>query len=239
MILILGGTTDTHKFIENANLKANFIITVTTDYGSALYKKKYGQKVIKINFNSTLLHSFIKEHKITKIIDTTHPYALEISQLAKTCADELHIDYIYAKRKLLETEFLDIINSYEKAFLFKNYREIANYLKTANYKCIFFTIGVKNLHVFKDFIYKSYVRILPDIESIKTCLGLGTEQKRIIAMQGPFTTLLNCALIDTFNIDCMITKCSGKAGGFYEKFEAARSKNIDILVVPMPETRLP
>lgn len=238
MILILGGTTDTHKFIENTHLKTNFIITVATDYGFLLYKKKYGNNVIKINFNKELLQSFIEEHKITKIIDTTHPYATDISQLAKSCADELNIDYIYAKRKLLEAEFLEVINSYERAFLFKNYREITNYLKTANYKCIFFTIGVKNLHIFKDFMYKSYVRILPDVESIKKCLQLGIEQKRIIAMQGPFTTLLNCALIDTFKIDCMISKCSGKAGGLYEKIEAARLKQIDILLVPMPERTL-
>jgi precorrin-6x reductase len=50
-------------------------------------------------------------------------------------------------------------------------------------------------------------------------------------MQGPFSTALNCALIDTFNIDCIISKCSGKSGGFYEKLEAAKIKQIDLVLI--------
>ena len=55
-------------------------------------------------------------------------------------------------------------------------------------------------------------------------------------MQGPFSQALNEALIDEFDIKCMVTKASGSAGGFMEKVAAAQSRGIDLIVIDRPVT---
>ena len=233
-MLILGGTTETHKFIEKTALKDNYIISVATTYGFHLYKQLYGERVIKIRFDKASLKDFINTYAITHIVDTTHPYAEEITNIAKACAKEMHINYVFAKRDSISTDDLKGILTYDRAYIFNTYNEIISFLESKNYNNILFTIGVKNIDYFKNFLNKSYVRILPDIASIQKCLDLGLEQRRIIAMQGPFSTDLNCALIDAFNIDCLVSKCSGKSGGFYEKSKAAQIKQIDLVLIHSP-----
>lgn len=55
--------------------------------------------------------------------------------------------------------------------------------------------------------------------------------KHILALQGPFSTQLNEALIDQYDIRCLVTKKSGAAGGFIEKIAAAKNKNIPVYIV--------
>ena len=50
-------------------------------------------------------------------------------------------------------------------------------------------------------------------------------------MQGPFTLDMNEALIDMYDISVMVTKQSGIAGGFFEKAEAAKNKDIPLFVI--------
>jgi hypothetical protein len=55
-------------------------------------------------------------------------------------------------------------------------------------------------------------------------------------MQGPFTEGMNEALIDMYDISVMVTKQSGVTGGFFEKAEAAKKKNIPLFVIGLPES---
>ena len=69
-----------------------------------------------------------------------------------------------------------------------------------------------------------YVRVLPGLESISLCMHNDITGKHILALQGPFSTQLNEALIDQYDIRCLVTKKSGAAGGFIEKIAAAKNK---------------
>ena len=53
-------------------------------------------------------------------------------------------------------------------------------------------------------------------------------------MQGPFSEGLNAALWRDQRIDCVVTKDSGEAGGFFAKAKAAAALNIPLLVVKRP-----
>ncbi|WP_025209390.1 precorrin-6A reductase [Hippea sp. KM1] len=222
MILILGGTSDTHKVVDS--LKEPYIITVATDYGFSVFFRLYGERVKRIRFTEESLRGFIEKHGIDRIIDTTHPYAKEISRIARSVSSYMGIPYENRKRKL-SVEF-----DYEGIFLAKDIEQAKEFLKN-NCNRILFTIGSKPLDEFVDFKDRGYFRILPYSSSIDRCLKLGIEPKRIIAMQGPFSVKLNEALIDEFGIDCLVSKNSGKAGGLDSKIEAARRKNIRVVML--------
>ena len=59
----------------------------------------------------------------------------------------------------------------------------------------------------------------------------------MICMQGPFSVKANRAMLKEFHADFLVTKVSGKNGGFSEKIEAARlAQATDIAIVP-PDDR--
>ena len=53
------------------------------------------------------------------------------------------------------------------------------------------------------------MRVLPGLESISLCMHNDITGKHILALQGPFSTQLNEALIDQYDIRCLVTKKSG------------------------------
>ena len=59
--------------------------------------------------------------------------------------------------------------------------------------------------------------------------------KQIIAMQGPFSALMNEAMIHQYHISYLVTKESGVSGGYGEKLEAARRAGIQVFVIGRPE----
>ena len=80
-----------------------------------------------------------------------------------------------------------------------------------------------------------YPRVLPNHESLSACEGAGIPHRNILAMQGPFSTELNEALIRQFHIAYLVTKDGGKAGGFEEKLRAAKNTGIELVLIRRPE----
>ena len=103
---------------------------------------------------------------------------------------------------------------------------------------ILLTTGSKELAVYmrrgslKD---RVVARILPGVESLKICEGLGLTGRDIIAMQGPFSKDMNLAQIRDYKISVLVTKMSGHAGGFFEKALAADEAGISLFVVGSPD----
>ncbi len=82
------------------------------------------------------------------------------------------------------------------------------------------TTGSKELEVFtqvRDFASRLYPRMLPMGQAVEKAAALGFPRGHIIAMQGPFSTQLNVALIRQFAIETLVTKDGGGPGGFWEK----------------------
>ena len=80
-----------------------------------------------------------------------------------------------------------------------------------------------------------FVRVLPGLESLSLCEKNGICGKQIIAMQGPFSLEMNRALIRQFDIKYLVTKESGRTGGFLEKIKAAEAEGITACVIGNPE----
>lgn len=227
--LLLGGTTDTKTIIKELTPQYDKIfLTVATDYGYESFKDISDDKVIVLRkrFDRESIKNFLDENLITEIIDTTHPYATEISAIAQDAAKEKGVMYTDQKRKKIE-----LSNDYEGLRVVKHYEDAVKIVLASGFQSVLITTGSKNADKFSKIANISYIRVLPSVESIEKCLKAGFSSKNIIAMQGPFSVELNLALIRQFKIDCLITKNSGKEGGFEEKLKSCIIAGIPIIVV--------
>ncbi len=228
-ILLLGGTTEaTEVARELAEEGKEFFITTATEYGRDLFAERFGSRVIRERFSEESLRKFIGEKGIETVIDCTHPYAELITGLAKRVCEAEGIEYISGMRDLEQMVTID----YERIRTVASVEDGAKEIMALGIKRPLFTTGSKDLGFTN--ILKGrdvFVRVLPYEDSVRACLGAGVRRQQIIAMQGPFSAELNIALIRQYDIDCLVTKRTGSAGGFYEKIEAARECGIWVVVV--------
>ncbi|WP_275890835.1 precorrin-6A/cobalt-precorrin-6A reductase [Paraclostridium sordellii] len=93
MILVLGGTSDSTKICTLLNeLNRDYIVSVTTDYGANL-ASKVAKNIIVKRMDKDYMIKFIKDNNINLVIDSTHPYAVEVSKNVIEVIENLSIKY--------------------------------------------------------------------------------------------------------------------------------------------------
>ena len=236
MILVLGGTSDSLEICDRINKYKNlpYILSVTTSYGEDL-ARKYAKNVITGKLAKEDMINFIEQNNINKIIDATHPYAIEVSKNAIQCATELNIDYIRYERKSL----IDSIN-YENKYIVNSIEDACKIAREKG-RNIFIGTGSKNLPQIVDFIpdRNLIVRGLPTSDVILSCENLGLNADNIIAMKGPFNQSINEEFYKHYDIDIVITKESGTAGGFLEKVNACEALKIPVVIIAREKINYP
>lgn len=80
-----------------------------------------------------------------------------------------------------------------------------------------------------------YARVLPLAEGIAACTRIGLKGSHILAMQGPFSYEMNLAMLRAAGASYLVTKESGRAGGFQEKLDAAFKLGCQVIVVKRPK----
>lgn len=83
------------------------------------------------------------------------------------------------------------------------------------------------------------MRVAPDPAHLQRAIDAGIPRARLVAMQGPFSQAANEALWRDWNIDCVVTKDSGDAGGYQAKAAAAAALGIPLIVVDRPAVDYP
>ena len=105
---------------------------------------------------------------------------------------------------------------------------------------VFLTTGARNLAPYAEAARRTgvplAVRILDAPESPAACRAAGIPEDRIIAGRGPFSLQENLAAIRRFDIGVIVTKESGRAGGFDAKLAAAQQANCRLIVLRRPDT---
>ena len=91
------------------------------------------------------------------------------------------------------------------------------------------TTGSKEIAKFSVVADRAFARVLPSEESLELCKNAGFKMKNIICMQGPFSKAFNSALIRELDIKYLVTKCTGKNGGFTEKQRRQRKTALSVL----------
>lgn len=227
-ILIFAGTTEGRKLSEYLlSIKAAHTICVATEYGEMVLKKDPLIKIHCKRMNQEEMKEYINSGEFVAVVDATHPYAKEVTKNIQAAAAEENIPYLRLKREIEEK------SSYKKIVYFENSRECAKTLETVEGN-ILLTTGRKELEVYctsKDIKSRLYVRVLPELESLKCCMDQGITGKQILALQGPFTVEMNEAIFRQYKIMCLVTKESGKTGGYQEKIKAAERVDIPVFVI--------
>ena len=96
---MIGGTTESVALAHAiASLGLLCTVTVTTKAAEALYPRSAKLQVLVGRFDAQQLRQFFQQQQITAILDASHPYAVEISQIAMRAADEQQIPYLRFER---------------------------------------------------------------------------------------------------------------------------------------------
>lgn len=236
-IVIFSGTTEGRALSEMLSKERIYhTVCVASEYGRDVMEKSDFARIHVGRMDAGEMIKFLSEvskGQETVLADATHPYAVEASANIRKAAEELGIKIIRVGRASKDVSFTEGLR-------YADIVECANALKCLPGN-ILLTTGSKELHTFCTEVpeatrARTYVRVLPSEESLTLCRQEGIEPRHIIAMQGPFGTELNEAIIKQYDIKHLVTKDSGDAGGFREKAEAAKNCKIQLHVIDRPES---
>lgn len=236
MILVLSGTEEGKEIVRRLHESGlSLLTTVATEYGKKMFEQVGLAAVcLQGRLDASGFSCLIKERGIDTVVDATHPYAIEVSQNAMDACKKTNIRYLRFEREEMA------IPEHPLIYKVKTMAEAVDKSGTLG-KRIFLTTGISSVARFV--ILKEekelYVRILPVPEHIALCLDMGIPPTNIIAMHGPFSEDLNRAMFRQYQINTMVTKESGEAGGVLEKINAAFNEGIDTVVIERPRLEFP
>lgn len=227
-ILILGGTTEGRQLAVYC-LEHGYpsVVSVVSDYGKEQLPVQEGVQVLVHVLGEEELEALLRREAIDVVFDATHPYAVAVTAMAERVSQKCGISYYRVLRKGADQEEIKGVQWMESAAAAARFLE-----KTSGF--ILLTTGSRELGAFQSLKERLFVRVLPAVESLDACYRAGIKGNRIIAMQGPFSTGLNEALIRETKAAYLVSKESGKNGGFYEKLEAAKRCGIKVVLIGRP-----
>ena len=230
-ILIFAGTTEGRKMSEClAEAGIAHTVCVATEYGEIVLKENPFMTVHRGRMDKDQIKDFIQSGEFEAVIDATHPYADIVTENIKAAMNGMQIPYLRLNREMKYSEKEDNV------FYFESNEACAKALEKMQGN-ILLTTGSKELEKFcvsEDVKSRLFVRILPGLESLSLCIAQGIKGKQIIALQGPFSTEMNEAMIRQYEISCLVTKQSGASGGYFEKIEAAKRTEISVFAIGHP-----
>lgn len=220
-VILFGGTDEGHKIADFLlQKKINHIVCVATEYGAEVL----GNENVRVGrMTAEEMKVFFEESGAKIVVDATHPYADKVTENIKASCGCRYIRVV--------REDIGEADIYGKCF--KNVGQVVDYLKSTNGN-ILITTGSKEIAEFAPLCERAFARVLPSEESLRLCFEAGFESKRIICMQGPFSKDFNSALIRELDIKYLVTKRTGKSGGFLEKVEVARENNAECVIIERP-----
>ncbi len=248
-ILLLGGTYEGRSLAQFlAGFPVHVTVSVATAYGEELLSDAENISVSRKRLDLSGMRSLIASISADLVIDATHPYAVLVSETAKKACELENVPLLRIERpsitenaccqnqiqdppaSRLSPEHLIRVSSISEAACFLNQTEGS----------ILVTTGSKNLSDYAGIshaIERIYARVLPTAEAIEACRNFGLPGSHILAMQGPFSVEMNLAMLHYTDARYLVTKNSGKAGGFLEKLSAAGQCPVTTVIIEPPDRR--
>ena len=214
-ILLYAGTTEGRKLASYLGRRGvRLHVCVATAYGESLLPEEKNITVTHDRMDSGQMGEFMRVFEPDYVIDATHPYAKEVTKNLKSACEVMQVPYLRLVRGSEETK---------ESICVENMDEAIKYLEKTEGN-ILVTTGSKELAGFtgmKDYQNRLYARVLSLPNVMKACAELGFEGKHLIGMQGPFSRELNAAMLRQYDCRYLVTKDTGKVGGFQDKIDAA------------------
>lgn len=232
-VLLFGGTVEGRTVAEYLNKnKIPSMVCVATEYGESLLPQGEYLELSHERLDEKQMEERMLQMENGLVIDATHPYAQVVTENIETACERTGTAYLRVvrqeSRRLEEEETITYV---------KSIREAVEYLEKTSGN-ILVTTGSKELSAYTaltDYQERIYARVLSLVEVVASCAKLGIEGKHLLCMQGPFSREMNIALIHQFDIAWMVSKESGRAGGFLEKYQAAKETGCRMIVIGRPK----
>ena len=227
-VIIFAGTTEGYeisRFLGENQIPV--LACVATEYGSKSLKESSTLHVQAGRLDENEMKELFSREKPELVLDATHPYAAEVTRNIRKACEEAEVSY---------TRILRTGSGQQNAVYVKDTQEAAEYLKgtTGN---VLLTTGSKELAAFTsvpNYKERLFARVLSLPSVIEACQALGFEGRNLIAMQGPFSMEMNQAMLAQYECRYLVTKDSGKAGGFLEKIQAAEACDATAVIIGRP-----
>ena len=227
-VIVFAGTTEGYeisRFLSENQLPV--LACVATEYGSKSLQENSCLHVQAGRLDEQQMRDLFFREKPELVLDATHPYAAEVTQNIRKACEETGVSY---------TRILRTGSEQQNAVYVRDAKEAAEYLKGTEGN-VLLTTGSKELAVFtsvSDYNKRLFARVLSLPSVIESCQALGFEGRNLIAMQGPFSKELNQAMLEQYQCRYLVTKDSGKAGGFLEKIQAAEALGVTAVIIGRP-----
>lgn len=229
-ICIFAGTTEGRKLAALLCDAVELTICVATEYGEVLLDGIDGIAVHTGRMDADEMKRFFEEKRFCLVIDATHPYAAAVTENIAVAAKNVNLPLMRilreAQRAVPDAVYVDSVGA------------ARDYLQNTEGN-ILLTTGSKELAGFTGLdMDRVWARVLPLAASLEACAAAGVPAAHIIAAQGPFSYEMNLAQIHAVNAKYIVTKASGKTGGFDEKLEAAKTAGaVPVIIGAPPQTK--
>ena len=233
--VVFAGTTEGCEIsIFLAGHKVKVLACVATEYGSKSLTENEYLKIHAGRLDEKEMEELLRKAAPCLVLDATHPYAAEVTENIKKACVNVGLPY---QRVLREKGVHQ-----EKAVYVPDTEAAVKFLEETKGN-ILLTTGSKELGKFTalpEAKERIYARVLSLPSVMETCKEYGFEGKHLIGMQGPFSMELNLAMLRQFDCKYLVTKDSGRAGGFQEKIDAAFAYGAVPVIIgrPVQETGL-
>lgn len=227
-VIVFAGTTEGYeisRFLSENQLPV--LACVATEYGSKSLQENSCLHVQAGRLDEQQMRDLFFREKPELVLDATHPYAAEVTQNIRKACEKTGVSY---------TRILRTGSEQQNAVYVRDAKEAAEYLEGTEGN-VLLTTGSKELAVFtsvSDYSKRLFARVLSLPSVIESCQALGFEGRNLIAMQGPFSKELNQAMLEQYQCKYLVTKDSGKAGGFLEKIQAAEALGVTAVIIGRP-----
>lgn len=232
MIFVIGGTREARELATKlAALGYGVVVSYATPYGAKMVDEGKDVRAVWGKLTPSRLRQIIEQYGVDMIIDASHPFATEITRMARNEARLMGLEYVRFYRKKTDFPQSSLIR------VARSWQDAAK-LAFSLGNIVFLTIGTKNLEWFvkeKKPYQRIIAKVLPTSEAIDICRENNIPMRDIIAMMGPNSCELIKALLKETDAEVLVTKESGFAGGVSEKIQAALDAGIPCVVVERPD----
>lgn len=229
--LIFAGTSEGRElaaFLAGQRIPA--VVCVATEYGEEVLPAMPGIRVLQGRMDREQMEELMDELRPLAVVDATHPYAEIVTENIEAACDGTGVKYFRLLREETlpeETPGVRVFADCDSAAVWLNGQE-------GN---ILLTTGMKELPAFVENIEhreRIFARVLLQEDVFEQIEQYGLSRKQVICMQGPFSKEMNAATLRMVNAAFLVTKESGKPGGFQEKLEAAQETGAVCVVIRRP-----
>ena len=227
-ILIFGGTVEGRQEAERLHgLGESVTVSVTSRYARTLLPGDIPCRVGALD--ESAMREYLKSLMPEKVIDATHPFAVNATRNIQACCRALKIPYARIERPKGAHPWLNDVMHVKDS-------ESAAKALCSTEGNVLLTTGSNTLKIYCDAVdpKRLWARVLPTHRALSLCEEAGLEPSHIIAMQGPFSAELNDAIYAMKDISVMVTKDSGDAGGVSEKVAPALAREIQVIMIDRP-----